>query len=116
MVWLAINSGAPGRQGHGEKASRKGVAQFGMHHPVLLDEDGVVGHQYGAQKTPHIYVIDDGGTLVYRGAIDNAPYGEVNGGGEYVNHLSAALNNLRAGEAITTAETPAYGCTVKYAS
>ncbi|MCX4245959.1 redoxin domain-containing protein [Paraliomyxa miuraensis] len=115
VVWLAINSGAPGKQGHGVEASREGITRFGMTHPVLLDEDGTVGHTYGAEKTPHMFLIDEAGTLVYRGAIDNAPMGEPNEGGEPVNHLAAALAELRAGTPVGTAETPAYGCSVKYA-
>lgn len=115
VVWLAINSGAPGKQGAGVEASREGVTKFGMAHPVLLDEDGAVGHAYGAIKTPHMFLVDEAGTLVYAGAIDNAPMGEPNEGNEAKNHLAAALADLRAGKPVGTAQTPAYGCTVKYA-
>src|SRR3954462_2175374 len=73
VVWLAINSGAPGKQGAGVDANRDGAKGFGMDHPVLLDEGGTVGKTYGATNTPHMMVIDDKGTLVYRGAIDNSP-------------------------------------------
>jgi peroxiredoxin len=114
VVWLAINSGAAGKQGAGADANKDGVKQYGMKHPVLLDERGEVGRKYGAEKTPHMYLVDDAGTLRYRGAIDNAPFGEVDGDGKYVNHLSAALDEVRAGKPVSTAETPAYGCTVKY--
>ncbi|MCH9686323.1 MAG: redoxin domain-containing protein [Deltaproteobacteria bacterium] len=115
VVWLAINSGGEGRQGHGDKANRDGVSKFSLGHPILLDEDGAIGHMYGAIKTPHMFLIDDKGTLVYRGAIDNAPFGEVDGDGEHQNYLAAALADVRAGNAVATADTPAYGCTVKYA-
>lgn len=115
VVWLAINSGAPGKQGAGADNSREGATGFGMQHPVLLDEDGVVGHTYGATKTPHVFLIDAKGTLVYRGAIDNAPIGEVDGGGAYRNHLAEALAEVRAGKPVSVAETPSYGCSVKYA-
>ena len=114
IVWIAINSGAAGKQGAGVEVNKDGVKEYGMKHVVLLDENGEVGRKYGAEKTPHIYVVDDKGTLRYRGAIDNAPFGEVEGDGKYVNYLSAALDELRAGKAIGTPETPAYGCTVKY--
>ncbi len=116
VVWLTINSGAPGKQGAGLEGSREGVETFKMTNPVLLDESGEVGRAYGAEKTPHMYVIDVEGTLVYRGAIDNAPIGEVDGGGEAINYVAAALANVRAGRPVATPETPAYGCTVKYAS
>lgn len=116
VVWLAINSGAPGKQGHGVEANTVGAKTFALEHPILLDESGAVGRSYGAQKTPHVYLIDGAGTLVYRGAIDNAPFGEVDGGGALVNYLAGALAELRGGKPITTAETPPYGCTVKYGS
>ena len=87
-----------------------------MGHPVLIDEDGAVGHLYGAEKTPHMYLINAEGTLVYAGALDNAPIGEVDGGGELVPYFQNAMDQLEAGKAIETAETKAYGCTVKYGS
>ncbi len=116
VVWFAINSGAAGKQGAGADASREGAKGFGMTHPVLLDEAGTVGRAYEARKTPHVYLIDDQGVLVYRGAIDNAPIGEVDGGGAYVNYLAAALADVRAGKPVATPQTDAYGCSVKYAS
>lgn len=115
VVWLSVNSGAPGKQGHGVEANTAGIEQFGMVNPVLLDEDGAVGHAYGALKTPHVFVVDPKGTLVYAGAIDNAPIGEVDGGGETIGYVANALEDLRAGNAVTVAETAPYGCTVKYA-
>lgn len=114
VVWLAINSGGPGKQGHGPEANANGVKAFGLEHSVLLDESGAVGRSYGAEKTPHVYLIDDAGKLVYRGAIDNAPFGEVDGGGALINYLANALAELRGSKPISTPETPPYGCTVKY--
>ncbi len=114
VVWLSINSGGPGRQGHGVEANRAGVKAFAIANPVLLDEDGAVGHAYGAEKTPHMFVVSPEGTLVYRGGLDNAPMGVPNEG-ERIDYVGAALADLRAGNAVATAETAAYGCTVKYA-
>jgi peroxiredoxin len=116
VAWLAINSGAPGKQGAGAEASRKGASEFGMQHPVLLDESGSVGKLYGAERTPHVYVINAEGVLVYRGAIDNSPDGEGQSpeGGKLVNYVTTALDSLRSGGAVAMAETKAYGCTVKY--
>jgi peroxiredoxin len=116
VVWLAINSGAPGKQGHGVEANREAKAAFKLDHPVLLDESGKVGRAYAAAHTPHMYVIDKAGTLVYRGAIDNSPDGEGESptGGKLVNYVSAALADLEAGKPVATAETEAYGCSVKY--
>jgi peroxiredoxin len=116
VVWLAINSGAPGKQGHGVEANREAKQLFKLEHPVLLDEAGRVGRAYGAAHTPHMYVIDKDGILVYRGAIDNSPDGEGESptGGKLVNYVTAALADLAAGRAVTTPETEAYGCSVKY--
>ena len=118
VVWLAINSAAKGKQGYGIEANRAGIERYGMKHPVLLDETGEVGHSYEAKHTPHMYVIDTKGILVYRGAIDNSPDGEGESptSGTLVNYVDAALADLAAGRPVKTAETEAYGCSVKYAS
>jgi hypothetical protein len=113
VVWLSINSGAPGKQGAGVEANREGVTKFGMSNPVLLDEDGTVGHTYGAEKTPHMFVVNAEGTLVYRGGLDNAAMGEP-GEGDVIPYVTNALAELRAGKPVGTAETEPYGCTVKY--
>lgn len=116
IVWLGINSGAPGRQGYGVEVNREAQQRFKLQHPILLDERGEVGHAYGAAHTPHLYVIDKNGDLVYRGAIDNSPDGEGESpqGGKLVNYVEVALADLAAARPIATAETEAYGCSVKY--
>lgn len=114
VVWVAVNSGAPGKQGAGVDASREGATTFGMTHPILIDETGAVGRAYAAEKTPHMFVIDPAGTLVYAGALDNAPIGEVDGGGAFVNHVTAALADVRAARPVAAPKTNAYGCSVKY--
>ncbi|MDI1436025.1 thioredoxin family protein [Polyangium sorediatum] len=118
VVWLGINSGAPGKQGHGAERVAEGRKAFGMENPVLADETGKVGHLYGATNTPHMFVIDAQGTLVYRGAIDNSPDGEGESpkDGKLVNHVDAALEDLAAGKPVRTPDTRAYGCSVKYGS
>lgn len=117
VVWLAVNSSAAGKQGNGLEANRTGAKGFGMDYPVLLDESGDVGKRYGATNTPHMFVVDAKGTLVYRGAIDNSPDGEGQSaeGGKLVNFVDAAIVDLGAGRAVATSETKAYGCGVKYA-
>jgi peroxiredoxin len=125
VVWLSINSGAPGKQGHGVERNREAKKQLAMENPILLDESGAVGNSYGAQKTPHMFVIDPAGNLVYRGGIDNAPMNVVDEArplpagskpGERINYVDAALQDLEAGKPVRLADTPAYGCSVKYSS
>jgi peroxiredoxin len=117
VVWLAVNSGAPGKQGAGAAVNREAAKAFGLEHPILLDEAGTVGKTYGATNTPHIMVIDPKGTLVYRGAVDNSPDGEGESatGGKLVSYVEAAIADVAAGKPVATAETKAYGCGVKYA-
>jgi hypothetical protein len=118
VVWLAVNSAAPGKQGYGADASRAAAESFRMEYPVLLYPTGQVGHAYGATNTPGMMVIDGQGRLVYRGAIDNSPDGERQApqGGALVDYVSAALDDLAAGRPVRTAETKQYGCSVKYGS
>jgi len=117
VVWLSINSGAPGKQGHGVEKNREGQARFKMTNPILLDETGKVGKLYGAAHTPHMYVINAEGKLVYRGAIDNSPDGEGDSptGGTLIRYVDQAISALTGGKPIATADTEAYGCSVKYA-
>jgi peroxiredoxin len=116
VVWLAINSGAKGKQGFGVDANREGKERFKLSHPILLDEAGTVGRAYGAAHTPHMYVVDPKGTLVYRGAIDNSPdaEGESPSGGKLVNYVEAAISEVASGKPVAMPETEAYGCSVKY--
>jgi peroxiredoxin len=115
-VWLAINSAGEGKQGFGAEETRAGKQRFGLDHPILLDPTGAVGHAYGATNTPHMFVVDAAGTLVYRGAIDNSPDGEGESptGGKLVNYVDQALDDLAAKRAVAVSETKAYGCSVKY--
>jgi peroxiredoxin len=121
VIWLAVNSGAPGKQGYGIEANREAAKKFGMDHPILVDEGGDVGKKYGATNTPHMFVIDDKGVLAYKGAIDNSPDGEgesaANGTeGKLVSYVDEAVAAIASGtgQGPRTAETKAYGCGVKY--
>jgi peroxiredoxin len=91
VVWLGIDSSAPGKQGYEPDEIRDAVKRFGLTHPILRDETGVVGRAYGATNTPHVFVIDKAGTLVYAGAIDNSPdaEGESPQDGPLVNYVDA---------------------------
>lgn len=118
VVWLSVNSGAAGKQGTGVEKNKAAVKSFAMENPVLLDEAGTVGKAYGATNTPHLFIVDAKGTLVYRGGIDNSPDGEGKSpeGGKLINHVVAALEDLAANRPVKTPDTKAYGCSVKYAN
>jgi len=113
VVWLAVNSGAPGKQGHGVERNKASLTEYKIAHPILIDEPGAVGKLYQAKTTPHMVVITPEGSLAYMGAIDNAPMGRVPEGG-LVNYVSEALADLAAGRAVRTPQTKGYGCSVKY--
>ena len=116
VVWLTVNSGAKGKEGYVDAAGANEFVEKNRAHPTayLLDSEGSVGKLYGARTTPHLFVIDGKGILVYKGAIDNAPLGEAEGR-PVVNYVKAALADLAAGKPVARAETPSYGCSVKYA-
>jgi peroxiredoxin len=118
VVWIAVDSSGPGKQGYEVASIREAASRFGISHPILRDESGAVGHSFGATNTPHMFVIDKGGVLVYAGAIDNSPdaEGESPQGGKLINYVDAALEDLAAGRAVRTPRTKAYGCSVKYGS
>ena len=109
VVWLTINS-----TNYMDAAANAGfVKAEGITWPVLVDQDGTVGHAYGAATTPHMFVIDAKGTVVYNGAIDDDPRGNMEAGAR-TNYVSDALNDIAAGKAVSTPETKPYGCSVKY--
>ena len=118
VVWLAINSGAPGKQGHGVETNRAAARSWSMSYPILIDESGAVGKAYGATNTPHMFVVGKDGKLAYKGAIDNSPDGERGApqGGTLVEYVSAAIADLAAGRPVRSPQTKAYGCGVKYAN
>ncbi|MHC5209091.1 MAG: thioredoxin family protein [Planctomycetota bacterium] len=112
VVWLAINSGADGKQGAGLERNQRAVDEYGITYPVLLDMSGDVGHRYEAKTTPHMYVIDTAGVLRYAGAIDN---GDPRNKGD-VNLVKQALEEILAGKPVTTTSSEPFGCSVKYGS
>lgn len=118
VVWLAINSNAAGKQGHDPAMNKDAAKTWSLPHAILRDVDGKVGKAYGASNTPHMFVIDGKGTLVYAGAIDNSPDAEGKSpqGGALVNYVEAALADLAARRAVRTSSTKPYGCSVKYGS
>lgn len=118
VVWLAINSGAAGKQGAAVAENAEAAKKWSLTHPILRDETGTVGKAYGATNTPNMFVIDKTGKVVYGGAIDNSPDGEKQSpeGGKLVNYVDAAIADVNAGRPVQTAVTKPYGCGVKYGS
>jgi len=117
VVWLTLISSSPGTQGYvtAKQADELTMSRKASPTAVLLDPTGVVGKSYGATNTPHMYMIDKAGLLVYAGAIDDRPTtrrADIQGAHNYVR---AALEDMTAGRAVQTPVTRAYGCTVKYA-
>jgi len=118
VVWLTVDSGAPGEQGYLEGGSAKGWKAKNRAHStdLLLDHDGKVGRLYGARTTPHMFVIDKAGRLVYMGGIDDRPYTDPESLKGAKNYVSLALADLKAGRPIADPVTRPYGCSVKYSS
>jgi peroxiredoxin len=117
VVWLSICSSAPGSQGHMSAAdwNKTTAEKKAFSTAVLIDEDGSVGYLYGAKTTPHMYVVNAEGVLVYNGAIDSLKSTSAADTAKAENYVSKALDEVLAGKAVTTATTPPYGCSVKYA-
>jgi peroxiredoxin len=107
VVYVAINSSAA--QPDSLSATAEYLKSHKLEVPALLDNDGKVGQMYGARTTPHCYVIDQNGVLVYQGAIDDSP-----SGGAKTNYVVNAVKQLKAGEKVSPSETKPYGCSVKY--
>lgn len=118
VVWLAINSGAKGKQGSGKEKNLASAKRFALGHPILLDESGTVGRQYGATNTPQLFVITPRGKIAYMGAIDNSPDGAqgMPTDGKLVNYVDAALDAVARGKQPKISQTKPYGCSVKYAN
>ncbi|MBL4699097.1 MAG: thioredoxin family protein [Phycisphaerales bacterium] len=111
VVWLRINSAKASHPAAKLSTNQKTAEKWGITTPILMDSKGSVGKNYGAKRTPEMYIIDSTGMLVYHGAIDNRPDAAAPGD---VNYVKNALNQTLAGESVTTPTTKAYGCSVKY--
>ena len=117
-VWLTINSGAKGKQGHMTGAEAKSlIARKNIQSSnYLFDAKGLVGKAYGAKTTPHMYIIDGAGTLVYQGGIDDKPTANPADIKDARNHVLAALNEMKSGDKVSVTQARPYGCSIKYAS
>lgn len=112
VVWLAVNSShyADAEQ------NKEWASKWKITYPILVDQDGKVGHLYQAKTTPHMFIIDATGTLAYAGAIDSHPKpGAYTADDNVTNYVDTALGQLLAEQAVSTPQTQPYGCSVKYA-
>ncbi|HXB60535.1 MAG TPA: redoxin domain-containing protein [Candidatus Acidoferrales bacterium] len=116
VVWLLVNSVNPNNSSHRTDAQAKAeMASENMDVTAWIDDSsGKVGHLYGMLTTPHMFVIDKSGTLVYDGAIDNQPDPSHNPKNAD-NYVKDAVDDLQAGKPIAVSQTKPYGCGVKYA-
>jgi len=117
FVWLQVISSAPGKQGYVDGATaikvnaERGSAPSG----TILDPKGELARLYGAQTSPHIYIINPQGQLVYKGGIDSIASSKIDDIAKAENYVRAAISELVAGKPISQANTKPYGCSIKYA-
>ena len=116
VVWLAVNSTNRSASDYTEPAALTvQLKEFGAAPArYLMDEPGTMGMAYGAKTTPHMYIIDPAGKLVYNGAIDDKRSTRIEDVKTSKNYVVAALDELKAGKPVSVASTAPYGCTVKY--
>jgi peroxiredoxin len=116
LVWLTINSSAPGTWGNltPEQAERK-LAEWKTHQTaLLLDPDGKAGRAYGAKNTPDMVIVNPEGKIVYEGAIDNKATPNPADIPDSINYVKVALDESLARKPVTTSRTKPYGCAVEY--
>jgi peroxiredoxin len=116
VVWLSIDSSAPGLEGNltAEQAEKK-IAEWKTKQTALvLDPDGKAGRSYGAKNTPHMFVINPDGKIVYEGAIDSKATPNPSDIASSTNYVKVALEESLAGKTVSNANTKPYGCSVKY--
>ena len=117
VVWLQVLSSAPGKQGFVDGATAQKLNSSRKAGPAatVLDADGKIGKLYGAQTTPHIFIVNAAGQLVYKGGIDSIPTANKDDLAKAENYVTAALTAISAGKPVEKANTKPYGCAVKYA-
>jgi peroxiredoxin len=116
VVWLSIISSAPGQQGYVTPAEENDYLKAMKASPTaaLLDPTGEIGHLFDARTTPHMFVIDPAGKIVYQGALDDKPTPDPSSLKTADNYVNDALNAALAGKPVTVAVTKPYGCSIKY--
>ncbi len=117
VVWLTVVSSAPGRQGYVTAAEENAYVKQVDAAPTaaLLDPTGRLGHLYDAKTSPHMFIIDPSGTLIYNGAIDDQPTPDPASVTGATNYVSRALAEAMAGKPVSVPTSRPYGCSVKYA-
>src|SRR6202022_1087452 len=116
VVWLSVDSSAPGKEGNltPDQAEKKLSEWKAKQTALLLDPDGKVGQAYGAKNTPHMFVINPEGKIVYEGAIDSKATPNPGDIPSSTNYVKVALDESLAGKSVSTAQAKPYGCSVKY--
>lgn len=116
VTWLTVISSAKGTQGYLDPAAalKNAKEQNSGATAVLIDADGKMGKAYGAKTTPHMFVINPEGKIVYAGAIDDNDSSDPSVIAKSKNHVSAALDEAMSGKKVTVASSRPYGCSVKY--
>ena len=116
VVWFEIASSAPGREGYltPDEAEANRAKSGTRSLATLLDPEGKIGRLYSAKTTPHIFIVDPKGTLIYQGAIDDHNSAEAEDIPVSKNYVAAALDEAMAGKPVSIASTHPYGCGVKY--
>ena len=116
VVWLEINSAAPGKDGDFDAAQASAWLNEMHASPTayIRDSDGTLGKLYGAKSTPHMFVITGDGTLAYDGAIDSISSSKKDDISRATNYVSAALTSVKLGQPVAKAVSEPYGCPVKY--
>ena len=116
VIWLSIISSAPGKQGYctPEEANELTQQKEAAPTAVLLDPDGVVGKLYDAKTTPHMFIINSDGVLVYNGGIDDIRSTKIEDIAKAKNYVQIALDELLAGKQVSIQTSQPYGCSVKY--
>lgn len=115
-VWLSVISSAPGKQGHVDAAQARELTSARGAAPtaVLFDPSGEIGRRYGAKTTPHMYLVNPEGTLVYMGGIDSIPSSDAGDIDRATPYVKVAFAEARAGKPVSNPSTRPYGCAVKY--
>jgi len=116
IIWLAVCSSAKNKQGNfsNDEINSRSENLKTKYLAYLIDENGNVGKMYGAKTTPHMYIIDKKGKLVYAGAIDDKPSTDIDDIETAKNYVSSALDELLDSKNVGTQSSTPYGCSVKY--